>query len=58
MALRIEYKIGPQREITLDDLRELVETTKDWDGNLSLDIKVDSGGQREPSTRAIAVRKQ
>lgn len=58
MALKIEYKIGPQHTITLDETRELVETTEGWNGKLTLDIKVDNGNQREPSTRSIAVRKQ
>lgn len=57
MPLKVEYTIGPKREITLGELRELVETTKDWQDTLRVDIKVFQGDQRDPTTTSIAVRK-
>ena len=40
MPLKRTDKIGPQRQITLDELRDLVETTRIRDGSLTLDLKV------------------
>ena len=57
MPLKVEYTIGPKREITLEEVRELVETTKDWDGNTRVNIKIFEGDQRDPTTSSITVRK-
>lgn len=57
MPLKVEYAIGPKREITLEEVRELVETTKDWDGNTRVNIKIFEGDQRDPTTSSITVRK-
>lgn len=57
MPLKVEYAIGPQREITLEEVRDLVETTKDWDGNTRVNIKIFEGDQCDPTTSSITVRK-
>lgn len=58
MALKIEYTIGPQRDITLDEIRELVAATEDWPGGLSVTFKTDPGDPRDPTTHTVSVRKQ
>lgn len=58
MALKIEYTIGPQRSITLNEIRELVEATEGWPGGLSVSFKTDPGDPRDPTTYSVSVRKQ
>lgn len=56
MPLNVAFTIGPKHDITLGEIRELVEATADWNENIKLDVKHSSGGQREPSTSSITVR--
>lgn len=57
MPLNVEFTIGPKAEITLEELRQLCEETKDWNQHSRVTVKHSSGGQREAASSTLSVKK-
>ena len=54
MPLNVEFKIGPKPQVTLGEIRDLVEATADWHPNTRVHIShYDS--QRDGSASTITV---
>lgn len=58
MGLNIDYTLERAAVVTLEDLRELVEETKDWDAKTIIMVdKHNATDQRDSSHTTIKVRK-
>ena len=54
MPLNVEFKLGPKPQISLEELRELVEATADWHPNTRVNIS-HYDNQRDGSASTIVV---